>query len=127
MKPNALLIASRRLFLASLVAATLVIAGCHSSSVPPPKPLSQLSPEQMQGRHVYVRYCSGCHYADSTASLHGPGLEGIFHRKYLPSGLPANNRNVTSVIEYGHNMMPPMGNDLNNQQIQELLAYLHTL
>jgi mono/diheme cytochrome c family protein len=81
----------------------------------------------MQGRQVFVQYCAGCHHANSTKDLHGPGLEALFRRKYMPSGLPATDQHVISTIQYGRNMMPPFGNTLNNQQIQVLLDYLHTL
>lgn len=126
MKGNSLMNPARRIFLASIAAATLALAGCHSSRQGP-TPLSQLNPQQMQGRQVFVEYCARCHHADSTTNLRGPGLEGIFRRKYLPSGLPATDQHVISDIQYGRNMMPPFGNVLNNQQVQDLLAYLHTL
>lgn len=131
MKSDPRMTSARRLLLASaatliLAAATLGLSGCHSP-LPPPTPLSQLTPQQMQGRQIFVQNCAACHHADSQQKLHGPGLEGIFRRKYLPSGLPATDQHVTSDIEYGRNMMPPFGNQLNNQQIQDLLAYLHTL
>jgi mono/diheme cytochrome c family protein len=116
----------RRLLLASIAAATLALAGCHSS-MPPPTPLSQLNPQQLRGRQVFVQYCASCHHANSQKDLHGPGLEGLFRRKYLPSGLPATDQHVITEIQYGRDMMPPFGNVLNNQQIQDLLAYLHTL
>lgn len=126
MKTTPRLTPAHRLFLAAIAAATLALAGCHSS-MPPPTPLSQLTPRQLQGRQVFVQYCASCHHADSTKDLHGPGLEGLFRRKYLPSGLPATDQHVVGTIQYGRNMMPPFGNTLNNQQIQDLLAYLHTL
>ena len=113
-------------FAAALAAATLTLAGCHAP-LPPPTPLSQLTPQQMQGRETFVQNCAACHHADSRQNFHGPGLEGLFRRKYLPSGLPASDENVTRDIEYGRNMMPPFGNTLDNQQVQDLLAYLHTL
>ena len=126
MKKNFPLTPAHRIFLAAIAVATLALAGCHSS-MPPPTPLSQLNPQQRQGRQVFVQYCASCHHADSTKDLHGPGLEGLFRRKYLPSGLPATDEHVVSTIQYGRNMMPPLGNSLDNQQIQDLLAYLHTL
>lgn len=126
MKSNLRLMPAHRIFLAAIAAATLTLAGCHSS-MPPPTPLSQLTPQQLQGRQVFVQYCASCHHANSTKDLHGPGLEGLFRRKYMPSGLPATEQHVISTIQYGRNMMPPFGNTLNNQQIQDLLAYLHTL
>jgi mono/diheme cytochrome c family protein len=51
----------------------------------------------------------------------------VYRKKYLPSGAPANDERVTPVILRGRNMMPAYGNNLNDQQVQDLLAYLHTL
>jgi mono/diheme cytochrome c family protein len=110
----------------ALWAAALLLAGC-GPPLPPGKPLSQLTPEELRGHTVYGQYCARCHYANSQGGLHGPGLEGVFREKYLPSGAPANDDRVTAVIERGRSMMPAFGNDLDQQQLQELLAYLHTL
>jgi len=108
-----------------LCTATLLLAGCHSA--PPSKPLSQLTPTEMQGHAVYQSHCAACHYANSERSLHGPGLQGMFKKPYLPSGAPANDDRVTAVILHGRNMMPPFGGELDDQQLHDLLAYLHTL
>lgn len=59
--------------------------------------------------------------------LHGPGLFGLYRQKYLPSGAPANDERVTATILHGRTMMPAFGNELDEQQLQDLLAYLHTL
>ncbi len=45
----------------------------------------------------------------------------------LPSGAPANDERVTATILHGHGLMPAMGNTMNQQDIDDLLAYLHTL
>jgi len=39
----------------------------------------------------------------------------------------ANDTRVSRVIIYGRAMMPPLGSNLTDQDLQELLAYLHTL
>jgi mono/diheme cytochrome c family protein len=105
--------------------ATLLLAGCHR--MPPSKPLSELTPTEMQGRAVFQSHCAVCHSANTEKSLHGPGLQGMFKRPYLPSGAPANDDRVTATILHGRGMMPPFGDDLDGQQLQDLLAYLHTL
>lgn len=110
-----------------LMAATGLIAiGC-GPSLPPSKPLNELAPEEAQGREVFVAHCARCHYANSDSGLHGPGLFGLFRRKYLRNGAPANDDRVTDLILHGHGMMPAMGNSLDEEQLQALLAYLHTL
>jgi mono/diheme cytochrome c family protein len=59
--------------------------------------------------------------------LHGPGLFAVLRNPYLPSGAPANDDRVTEVILQGRNMMPRFGSVLTEQQLSDLLAYLHTL
>ncbi len=106
----------------------LVVAalGCKPS-LPPSTPLSELTPQQTSGYRVFESRCSRCHYANTENPLHGPGLQGLYKKKYLPSGAPANDDRITAVIENGRNMMPAFGNNLDNQQLADLLAYLHTL
>jgi mono/diheme cytochrome c family protein len=81
----------------------------------------------MRGYAVFQSHCAACHYANREQSLHGPGLQGMFKKPYLPSGAPANDDRVTATILHGRNMMPAFGGDLDDQQMQDLLAYLHTL
>jgi mono/diheme cytochrome c family protein len=102
------------------------LAGC-GPSLGPSKPDSQLTAQETRGRAVYQQYCASCHYANQTGDLHGPSLFALYRKKYLPSGAPVNDERVAPVILRGRNMMPAYGNDLNEQQLQDLLAYLHTL
>jgi mono/diheme cytochrome c family protein len=103
----------------------LFAAGCKS--LPPGKPLASLTPEEARGRAVFVSACARCHNAYDTQALHGPSLFGVFRKPYLPSGAPARDERVMAVILHGRNMMPPAGGDLTEQQLQELLRYLHTI
>jgi mono/diheme cytochrome c family protein len=41
--------------------------------------------------------------------------------------MPANNGRVGDIILYGRSKMPGFGQTLDQQQVQDLLAYLHTL
>ena len=59
--------------------------------------------------------------------LHGPSLLGVFKKAALPSGAPANDERVTATVTHGRNMMPALGNTLDGQDLDDLLAYLHTL
>lgn len=81
----------------------------------------------MRGYQIFLGNCAVCHYANRESKLHGPGLQALFKKKYLPSGAPANDDRVLSTIEHGRGMMPAFGNALDDQQTQDLLAYLHTL
>ena len=72
--------------------------------------------------------CARCHEPYSTRGKKGPGLKGMFQRKYLSlSGLPANDDRVSDIIRLGRNEMPGYSQKLDAQQLQDLLAYLHTL
>jgi mono/diheme cytochrome c family protein len=103
----------------------LAACGCHR--LPPSKPLSELTTQEAAGRQVFVSRCSSCHYADTEKGMNGPGLEGLFRKPYLHSGMAANDAQVTAVIVRGRNMMPALGNTLSDQQLADLMAYLHTL
>ncbi|MDR3736575.1 MAG: cytochrome c [Acidobacteriaceae bacterium] len=101
----------------------LLLAGCRSVS--PPTPLEQLNAQQLQGYRVYQTACASCHYDRRTGDLHGPALIGMYKKPYLPSGAPANDERVAQAILHGRGMMPPI--PLNDQEMQDLIAYMHTL
>ena len=86
-----------------------------------------LNPQQAAGRRVFDYYCARCHEAYSSHDLQGPSLQHMFKKQYLSSGLPANDDRVTELVQYGRSKMPAFGNVLTQQQIKDLLAYLHTL
>jgi mono/diheme cytochrome c family protein len=87
-----------------------------------------LTPQQAAGRKLYDNYCDRCHRPYSTKGKKGPGLKGVFQHQYLPlSGLPANDDRVTDIIRNGRPDMPGYSQVLSAQDIQDLLAYLHTL
>jgi mono/diheme cytochrome c family protein len=87
-----------------------------------------LNPQQAAGRKIYDNHCDRCHRPYSTKGRKGPGLKGIFRNKYLPqTGLPANDDRVTDIIRNGRPDMPGYSQVLSAQDIQDLLAYLHTL
>ncbi|HEX6879405.1 MAG TPA: cytochrome c [Terriglobales bacterium] len=86
-----------------------------------------LNPQQAAGRRVYDQNCIRCHEPYSSRSLQGPSLKGIFQRKYFPSGLPANDDRMSDIILMGKAKMPSFRPAINDQQLKDLLAYLHTL
>ena len=87
-----------------------------------------LNPQQSTGRQVYDQHCDRCHEPYSSRGKQGPGMKGVFQKQYLPiSGLPANDQRVGEIIRYGRAKMPGYGQVLNEQQVQDLLAYMHTL
>ena len=87
-----------------------------------------LNPQQAAGRKIYDAECDRCHEPYSTKGKKGPGLKGVFQHKYLSlSGLPANDERVTDIVRLGRNEMPAYSQKLSPQDVQDLLAYLHTL
>ncbi len=87
-----------------------------------------LNAQQSAGRKIYDSNCDRCHEPYSTHGKKGPGLKGMFQHKYLSlSGLPANDERVTDIVRLGRNEMPGYSQTLSSQDIQDLLAYLHTL
>ena len=112
-----------RTFLAYISIAAALVLGCRS--LPPSKPESQFTEQEARGAQVYRANCAKCHYPTNTHSLHGPGLQAITKIKAMPSGAPPTDERLTSVILRGRNMMP--ATQLPDDQVNDLLAYLHTL
>jgi len=87
-----------------------------------------LNSQQAAGRKIYDAECARCHEPYSTRGKKGPGLKGMFQNKYLPlSGLPANDERVSDIVRLGRKEMPAYSQKLSDKEIQDLLAYLHTL
>jgi mono/diheme cytochrome c family protein len=87
-----------------------------------------LNPQEAAGRRVYDDYCDRCHEPYSTRGKKGPPLKGLYKHPYMSlSGLPANDDRVGDIIVHGRSQMPAYGQVLNEKQIQDLLAYMHTL
>lgn len=112
-----------RTILAFVSVAVSFVLGCRS--LPPSKPESQFTPEEARGQQVYQQHCARCHYPTNTHSLHGPGLQAITKIQAMPSGAPPTDERLTAVILRGRTMMP--ATPLNDDQLKDLLAYLHTL
>ena len=113
----------KRTILAFISVAAALVLGCRS--LPPSKPESQFTPEEARGQQVYQQHCVRCHYPTNTHSLHGPGLQAITKVPAMPSGAPPTDERLSAVILRGRNMMP--ATPLTDDQLKDLLAYLHTL
>lgn len=117
---------SRSYLTSALIGAAAVVllaAGCRS--LPPSKPSSEWTPQEARGAAVYQQACARCHYPTTTAGLHGPGLQAITKVKAMPSGAPPTDERLAATIERGHGTMP--GTALTDDQLRDLLAYLHSL
>jgi len=103
--------------------AALGMAGCRQ--LPPSKPSSEWTPQEARGAAVYQAKCARWHYPTSTHSLHGPGLQALTKLKAMPSGAPPTDERLTAVTLHGRGDMPATA--LTDDQLSDLLAYLHTL
>jgi mono/diheme cytochrome c family protein len=119
---------TRAVFVAAVIALALASTlGCDIERRKSDAELG-LNPQQAAGRRIYDAECDRCHEPYSTRGKKGPGLKGVFKHPYLSlSGLPANDERVTDIIRLGRKEMPGYSQKLDEQQIQDLLAYLHTL
>jgi len=87
-----------------------------------------LNPQQAAGRKLYDNYCDRCHEPYSSRGKKGPSLKGVFKRPYLElSGLPANDDRIADIVKFGRAKMEGFGQVMSDQQIKDLLAYMHTL
>lgn len=107
------------LFCVSAAFAFATLGGCRST---PP-----LTAQEAEGKHLYVGRCAHCHEENDLALKKvPPDLHGIFKRASLPSGAPANDADVERVVLSGKGMMPSFSGRFTDEQMGDLLAYLHT-
>ena len=101
----------------------IAFTGCRS--LPPSKPEALWTMEEARGAQVFHQKCAKCHHPTTTRPLNGPGLQAITKVKAMPSGAPPTDERLTFVIQHGRNMMP--ATQLTDDQLSDLLAYLHSL
>ncbi|MGA2980798.1 MAG: cytochrome c [Terriglobales bacterium] len=110
-----------------VILAFLTLAGCEVERRKSDAELG-LNPQQAAGRRLYDDYCDRCHEPYSTRGKKGPGLKGVFKQQYLSlSGLPANDERMTDIIKNGRAKMEGFRQVMTDEQIKDLIAYLHTL
>jgi mono/diheme cytochrome c family protein len=111
------------ILLAGAAGLAAALAGCRS--LPPSKPEALWTVEEGRGAIVFNQKCAKCHYPTTTHGLHGPGLQALTKVKAMPSGAPPTDERLTQTIIHGHGLMP--ATQLTDDQLSDLLAYLHTL
>ena len=110
-----------------VVLTLLALAGCDVERRKSDAELG-LNPQQAQGRKLYDDYCDRCHEPYSSRGKKGPSMESVFKHQYLSiSGLPANDERMTDIIKNGRAKMEGFRQVMTDQQIQDLIAYMHTL
>jgi mono/diheme cytochrome c family protein len=96
-----------------------VLAGCRDSS--------PFSPQEAEGKRLYSARCAHCHEEnDLQLKKVPPDLHSLFDRATLPSGAPASDPEIRRVVLAGMGMMPSFAGRFTDQQMSDLLAYLHT-
>jgi mono/diheme cytochrome c family protein len=101
------------------VAVAAPVVGCHSAP--------SLTPQQAEGKRLYGVGCAHCHEEnDLRLKKVPPNLHGLFKRNTLPDGAPATDAEVERVLVAGKGTMPSFAHQMTKQQMDALIAYLHT-
>jgi len=82
-----------------------------------------------RGHQLFEMHCSGCH-GQRRLDLEKvpPDLHGVFDSTSLPGGRSATDDMVRSTILTGRSgIMPSFEGSLSDENIQDLILYLHTL
>jgi cytochrome c553 len=81
-----------------------------------------------RGQELYQFHCAPCHEMPPPDLLkEPPKLKGLFNSKTLPSGAPATDEQVRTVIVDGLRTMPAFQGRLQETEIRDLTAYLHKM
>jgi mono/diheme cytochrome c family protein len=118
---------TKKLALVLAFAGLALLAACDA---PEPRKTDAelgLNPTQASGRHIFDHQCGMCHAAYSGREYKGPSLQGMYKKPYLHTGAPANDDRVRDIIAYGRAKMPAFNRTLNDDQIDKVIVYLHTL
>jgi mono/diheme cytochrome c family protein len=114
--------------------ATLAVAGALLAQDQPEKTAPKKAGSHAaagsaaRGKEVFEKKCAVCHFADSEAKKIGPGLKGITKRgTFTVNGNKVTTESLTTWIENGDSMMPPMKDSLEPAQIKDVVAYVKTL
>lgn len=102
----------------------VLLCACSRNDASTGTPVVGLEPP---GTALYQQNCSACHDAENLElAKKPPKLFGLFQKPTLPSGAPATDDQVRKTILDGRGIMPPFRQTLDDEQVNELLKYLHT-
>jgi mono/diheme cytochrome c family protein len=102
-----------------LMFALSVFAGCSATG---------RSIRVERGEALFQFHCAPCHEMPPPDLLkEPPKLNGLFNSKALPSGAPATDEQVRKVIIEGFKTMPAFDKRLKDDEVRDLIAYLHKL
>jgi mono/diheme cytochrome c family protein len=113
----------------AILAISLLTTACNSSEGKEKYTMTDqqlgLTPQQADGRRLYNQHCLQCHSSYTKENRKSFSLKGLYGYKTMPSGTPANDERISDVVAHGKRMMPAV--QLSPDEMQALLAYLHTL
>jgi cytochrome c2 len=78
------------------------------------------------GKEMF-KTCAGCHNTDNDQRKMGPSLRTLFGKVTLRNGKHADDANVREIIRDGFNGMPSFAYNFRPAEMDDLMAYLHTL
>ena len=95
----------------------LVVSGCE-------RPMTD---QEQEGQYVYEVHCSECHDNNQLGlKVTPPDLHRLFAAKTLPDGVTAtSDAAVRDVVIHGKRTMPAFDQRIGDQQLSDLMAYLH--
>ena len=81
-----------------------------------------------RGEELFQQHCAICHEASNLdLKKQPPKLEGLFQSKTLPSGAPVTDDQVRKTIINGVGTMPAFDQRLSDEDVENLVKYLHQL
>ena len=93
--------------------------------------LASSSDPVKRGEAVYYKHCSVCHSPDTDDTTVGPTLKNYFKRPptKLSNGtvFPRADAAIRDLLQHGTRDMPPISQDLSEQDTADVLAFMHTL
>lgn len=107
---------------------TLTLAACLTTNITP-TPLPTATPDPViLGRQVFVRVCSVCHGENAEGyanALNAPALDETEHAYEHPDPV-IHDWIVNGKLGLGR-QMPALGEQLTDEEVHAVIAYLHTL
>lgn len=76
---------------------------------------------------ILFQTCAGCHNVATDDRKMAPSLRTLFGKVTLRNGKHVDDENVRSIVLDGYNGMPPFRYSFRPAEIDDLMAYLHTL
>ncbi len=122
----------RRFLILSTLALALYAADSKSTAPPPaPKALPWEKNHLLVGKELYRTNCVVCHDVDKPqgqSKKFGPSFYQLFKHPKMPlANMPPNVGYVKLKIKLGGAIMPSFAKALDDNEVQSILDYLHSL